>query len=161
MIFSRSIIGHKKCTVDFVLLRVKRLEKIIRYARRIGRIFRNCGETSARDHPHRDVGWRILQRPGVDGQTGNGLPDTQPQVLCQHGVHGGHIHHGIRLPSRTLGRHVHWIGQRCWRPFATIRIQRRLHGGHAVVTQRGFCVLTRSEERRVGKECRSRWSPYH
>ena len=24
---------------------------------------------------------------------------------------------------------------------------------------KGF--LTRSEERRVGKECRSRWSPYH
>ena len=24
-----------------------------------------------------------------------------------------------------------------------------------------FTVLTRSEERRVGKECRSRWSPYH
>ena len=24
-----------------------------------------------------------------------------------------------------------------------------------------FCNLTRSEERRVGKECRSRWSPYH
>src|SRR3989454_12051668 len=23
------------------------------------------------------------------------------------------------------------------------------------------CVLDRSEERRVGKECRSRWSPYH
>src|SRR2546422_7447036 len=23
------------------------------------------------------------------------------------------------------------------------------------------CVRTRSEERRVGKECRSRWSPYH
>ena len=22
-------------------------------------------------------------------------------------------------------------------------------------------TLTRSEERRVGKECRSRWSPYH
>src|SRR2546422_4607682 len=26
-------------------------------------------------------------------------------------------------------------------------------------TKRGF--QTRSEERRVGKECRSRWSPYH
>ena len=26
------------------------------------------------------------------------------------------------------------------------------------VTQKG---KTRSEERRVGKECRSRWSPYH
>src|SRR5574344_1556656 len=24
-----------------------------------------------------------------------------------------------------------------------------------------FMSLTRSEERRVGKECRSRWSPYH
>ena len=28
--------------------------------------------------------------------------------------------------------------------------------------ERGFIpVTTRSEERRVGKECRSRWSPYH
>src|SRR2546422_10340740 len=26
---------------------------------------------------------------------------------------------------------------------------------------RGAAVWTRSEERRVGKECRSRWSPYH
>ena len=25
----------------------------------------------------------------------------------------------------------------------------------------GIEILTRSEERRVGKECRSRWSPYH
>ena len=23
------------------------------------------------------------------------------------------------------------------------------------------CLFNRSEERRVGKECRSRWSPYH
>src|SRR3712207_4324681 len=30
-------------------------------------------------------------------------------------------------------------------------------GGHQHPTQ----TLTRSEERRVGKECRSRWSPYH
>ena len=26
---------------------------------------------------------------------------------------------------------------------------------------RDFYLQTRSEERRVGKECRSRWSPYH
>src|SRR5256886_16735437 len=25
----------------------------------------------------------------------------------------------------------------------------------------GACLRSRSEERRVGKECRSRWSPYH
>ena len=24
-----------------------------------------------------------------------------------------------------------------------------------------LCTENRSEERRVGKECRSRWSPYH
>src|SRR2546430_7402654 len=28
-------------------------------------------------------------------------------------------------------------------------------------TRRRFDRLLRSEERRVGKECRSRWSPYH
>ena len=27
--------------------------------------------------------------------------------------------------------------------------------------QRQYVVFLRSEERRVGKECRSRWSPYH
>jgi len=27
--------------------------------------------------------------------------------------------------------------------------------------QKRFCWPSRSEERRVGKECRSRWSPYH
>ena len=30
---------------------------------------------------------------------------------------------------------------------------------HSVVETLDY--LTRSEERRVGKECRSRWSPYH
>ena len=27
--------------------------------------------------------------------------------------------------------------------------------------EKGVNFTTRSEERRVGKECRSRWSPYH
>ena len=35
-------------------------------------------------------------------------------------------------------------------------IKRRLLLGRKVMTN-----LDRSEERRVGKECRSRWSPYH
>src|SRR2546421_1814246 len=35
-------------------------------------------------------------------------------------------------------------------PVGSIRL--RQHRSH---------LLTRSEERRVGKECRSRWSPYH
>ena len=32
--------------------------------------------------------------------------------------------------------------------------------GRKLANQLG-CQLERSEERRVGKECRSRWSPYH
>src|SRR5258708_10905503 len=35
----------------------------------------------------------------------------------------------------------------------TLPLQRLAAGGHT--------LLARSEERRVGKECRSRWSPYH
>ena len=31
----------------------------------------------------------------------------------------------------------------------------------AVIADLPYGVLNRSEERRVGKECRSRWSPYH
>src|SRR3712207_7286607 len=31
----------------------------------------------------------------------------------------------------------------------------------AEMTAAAVVVLPRSEERRVGKECRSRWSPYH
>src|ERR1039458_7662450 len=32
---------------------------------------------------------------------------------------------------------------------------------HPKSKRAGFGCLTRSEERRVGKECRSRWSPHH
>ena len=32
---------------------------------------------------------------------------------------------------------------------------------YEIGSQNGKVLLRRSEERRVGKECRSRWSPYH
>src|SRR5256884_9940319 len=34
-------------------------------------------------------------------------------------------------------------------------------GGRAALLERQRAFARRSEERRVGKECRSRWSPYH
>src|SRR5256885_10851714 len=37
---------------------------------------------------------------------------------------------------------------------------RRLFEG-TVLLKRNPIIMKRSEERRVGKECRSRWSPYH
>ena len=33
--------------------------------------------------------------------------------------------------------------------------------GSFVYNERTYTAYLRSEERRVGKECRSRWSPYH
>ena len=46
-----------------------------------------------------------------------------------------------------------------------------MNSGHSRLSQWGFSNISvnpdaevldvRSEERRVGKECRSRWSPYH
>src|SRR5256885_16706891 len=48
---------------------------------------------------------------------------------------------GLRLFIREKGRLV-----------PTQEAEALLHDAH---------VLMRSEERRVGKECRSRWSPYH
>ena len=39
-------------------------------------------------------------------------------------------------------------------------IQAGLHGNEPAGPE-AACMLARSEERRVGKECRSRWSPYH
>src|SRR2546425_10600295 len=36
-----------------------------------------------------------------------------------------------------------------------------VHGPSEVVDGQTFRWTDRSEERRVGKECRSRWSPYH
>ena len=36
-----------------------------------------------------------------------------------------------------------------------------LFGGYTKKNAIGLSAFFRSEERRVGKECRSRWSPYH
>ena len=50
-------------------------------------------------------------------------------------------------------------------PHAVQRGMEALRGGCDIVTDTQMAKAginkTRSEERRVGKECRSRWSPYH
>ena len=44
-------------------------------------------------------------------------------------------------------------------------LNRRAEAGETDVSKISYALLpeiqSRSEERRVGKECRSRWSPYH
>ena len=42
-----------------------------------------------------------------------------------------------------------------------VRTYDYLQGQEIIHNKRGIGYFVRSEERRVGKECRSRWSPYH
>src|SRR3712207_9114208 len=74
--------------------------------------------------------------------------------------------------DRLVVRPQRWQHATWWRNFrtpqpVTVRLAGRLHEGAARVVdpgdpdRRSAQQTYRSEERRVGKECRSRWSPYH
>ena len=79
---------------------------------------------------------------------------------------------GIRLPSHPMARAlIRESGvplaapsaNTSGRPSTTTaeHVMRDMDGKIAAVLDGGACGVGRSEERRVGKECRSRWSPYH
>src|SRR2546426_12353828 len=57
------------------------------------------------------------------------------------------------ITARTNGRSGDGIGCAC-----RLEVERV---EETAGERRGLSHITRSEERRVGKECRSRWSPYH
>src|SRR2546429_9771024 len=67
-------------------------------------------------------------------------------------------------PGRTLPNALHWFGITIADPTIS-----RFAGFFLLIVLGGIAGLIfgivqrerRSEERRVGKECRSRWSPYH
>ena len=62
--------------------------------------------------------------------------------------------------SSIAGRDIESTGFAWWSGNAClINVSGKLLGAH--VAHAGLMVFWRSEERRVGKECRSRWSPYH
>ena len=44
---------------------------------------------------------------------------------------------------------------------AVLKLVRTVAGEVCIYSERVAYIVLRSEERRVGKECRSRWSPYH
>src|SRR2546430_11017021 len=69
--------------------------------------------------------------------------------VCSSDLHtAGHV--------KTLPEDIHTIAVPAFiNQSRTYRVEQRLTA--AVVRE----LVTRSEERRVGKECRSRWSPYH
>ena len=71
------------------------------------------------------------------------LSDKVAEQLLEK-IHSGELAPGSRLPSETELADQFEISRGVIREALTI-----------------LQAVLRSEERRVGKECRSRWSPYH
>src|SRR3989440_10025972 len=64
---------------------------------------------------------------------------------------------GPRIPNTPAHERTgDWILAQLRTRADTVAVQAITH-----VTRQGDTLHLRSEERRVGKECRSRWSPYH
>src|SRR5256885_14906324 len=83
------------------------------------------------------------------------LPDAKDVVAAGF---GDRVICGVRVEQRdALPGHVHgeWLRDR-----AGVRSQDEGDAGSDELLGHGQRGV-RSEERRVGKECRSRWSPYH
>ena len=71
----------------------------------------------------------------------SGRPVVIVDVRTKSEYDGGHIPNAVLIPNETIGSE---------RPASLPDLNAEI-----------LVYLTRSEERRVGKECRSRWSPYH
>src|ERR1035441_5000084 len=78
-------------------------------------------------------------------------PGTRSDAVSHHTEHWhGHSHHCTRSPA-SVGRPITQEGRRV-----------ELRSPALFILTNNYCGgAGRSEERRVGKECRSRWSPYH
>ena len=112
---------------------------------------------------------RRLTEAGLDGYARDNLVALLREQHCATGV----------LPTdetlvleRNRDESGSWrlilhsmLGRRVHEPWA-MAIRERVHQvlgvrPQIIVADDGIVLTTRSEERRVGKECRSRWSPYH
>ena len=71
-----------------------------------------------------------------------------PNLLIQHKLTAT-----IEKAYKETGKKVHLVGHSLGGVIA--------RAAASQMPDRIASVITRSEERRVGKECRSRWSPYH
>src|SRR3989449_4136352 len=92
----------------------------------------------------RFVWGRIETEPAA--RTGGGLPTPlDARALREIDEATGAI------PDPTVAAAARRLLTKAWRGLPAI----------VVVTALAGCAAARSEERRVGKECRSRWSPYH
>src|SRR2546425_7454260 len=95
---------------------------------------------------------RVYTRTGDRGETalvgGRRVPKDSPRIIAYGTIDELNAIVGIvrtfNEERLSEGEHHRWLDE------VLRRIQNEL-----------FDLGSRSEERRVGKECRSRWSPYH
>src|SRR5258706_5789744 len=73
--------------------------------------------------------------------------------ISSHEKRVPHLLRRARRPSQANGAHVSRV--------KPIDARKETTKGEPDGEREGNAVQQRSEERRVGKECRSRWSPYH
>src|SRR5690242_12641661 len=99
--------------------------------------------------------------PPIALEAGGAPIYTQVSDWFRRAIADGRFRSGQRVPStRALA-----AGLKVSRlPILSAYEQLHAEGYLETFTGAGTCVaaaIPRSEERRVGKECRSRWSPYH
>src|SRR2546426_9397500 len=101
----------------------------------------------------------------------------RPELLAPSPRHDPGLAGGYRpvpaVPAVVVGSHIEECFSRRWilgilMPLRARSGRRRLNAGNRAevdevtgLPQAADAPANRSEERRVGKECRSRWSPYH
>src|SRR2546426_4130101 len=66
----------------------------------------------------------------------------------------------LNAAATTVDQHIVWMSAGI--PSVQVALIDKSNGGDGLAVRSGInSIKDRSEERRVGKECRSRWSPYH
>src|SRR2546430_12879085 len=143
----------------------------LRFVQDVHRPGWSVAEVCRRYQVSRKTGYKWLERYGKAGPAGLADRSHRP-YSCPHAMPGAVVEQILDLQRRYRwgARKVRWLlAQRV--PIelvptvATVHRILERHGrtGHRRRAHRRFHAgrPDRSEERRVGKECRSRWSPYH
>ncbi len=103
-------------------------------------------------------GYGILK---MKGDASDKITDSDPYyndmpVIEIEPIEGNNEMDKARLTSRVLNNYLRWVHER----LSDHPINQK-RGAQGLNPVNFLLTLWRSEERRVGKECRSRWSPYH
>src|ERR1035437_11102736 len=106
----------------------------------------------------------LNEEQGID-KVLRAMPDFVDEVIVVDNNSTDHTSEvAIALGAKVVREPVRGYGRSYKRRFAeaTSDLIITLDGDHSYpVDAISYLIEARSEERRVGKECRSRWSPYH